>query len=183
MSTDSIPERGILMEESTSQMTKEEIDLLIYMETTQRQEIRYREERQYNIFKWSSSILLALMGALLVTKPSESLIWVHYGLTGKIMASIIVILLVVFSVQWQIRNRRFYAENGAVIQRIDYLLHYYEKGYFDPAGKVAILPENWLRDYPTPKEKINFIGRMKSFNYTSATAVLGLLTLVMIWVP
>lgn len=170
------------MDNSTEELTKEKIDLLLYMDGVQRQEIRYRDERQHNIFTWSSSILIAVMGALIATKQSEVIIWGTYGLTGKIMASIIIAFLVFFSVQWQIRNRKYIADNGAVIQKIDYLLHYYDKGYFDPQNKESLFPEKWFQQYPTPKEKLNFFSRLKSLNYTSATFILGALTLLMIWV-
>jgi ABC-type transport system involved in Fe-S cluster assembly fused permease/ATPase subunit len=152
------------------------------MDGVQRQEIRYRDERQHNIFTWSSSILIAVMGALIATKQSEVIIWGAYGLTGKIMASLIIAFLVFFSVQWQIRNRKYIADNDAVIQKIDYLLHYYDKGYFDPQNTESLFPEKWFQQYPTPKEKLNFWGRLKSLNYTSATFILGALTLLMIWV-
>jgi hypothetical protein len=170
------------MANSAERLTKEKIDLLLYMDGVQRQEIRYKDERVHNIFTWSSSILIVVMGALIATKQSEVIIWGAYGLTGKIMASIIITFLAVFSVQWQIRNRKYIADNGAVIQRIDYLLHYYDKGYFDSKNKDSLFPEKWLQEYPMPKEKIHFFGRIKSLNYTSATFILGALTLLMIWV-
>ena len=168
------------MQEPETNATKDKIDLLKHMELIQRQEARVYDERQYNIFKWSSSILLAVMGALLIIEPSESVVWGSYGLTGKVIASLVILLFVGFSIQWQIRNRKQYAENGAVVQRIDELLHFYEKGFFDPDGEVAIFPERWKHS-PTRGE-INLVNRLKSLNYASATAILGLMTLVVIWI-
>jgi len=169
------------MEDSQLPNVKDKIDLLKHMEKIQRDELNYRRDREHKIFTWSSNILLILIGALLITKPSESVVWLAYGFWGKVVTSVVVILLVVFSMQWQSRNRRWHAENGGVIQRIDYLLHYYEDGYFDPVGEITIFPGNWWTDYHTGD--IRIIKRLWSVNYVSATAVLGLLALAMIWVP
>lgn len=170
------------MDKHNEPLSKDKIDLLLYMENAQRQEIRQRDARQQEIFKWTNSILIAIMGALLVTKQSEALIWGAYGLTGKLMASLIIIYLTYFSIRWQIRNRKYDSENGAVIQRIDYLLHFYDKDYFDPDAKISILPERWLKEYPRPKEKVTFLSRIKTFNITSATLIFGCLTLLMLWI-
>ena len=169
------------MQEIPDSIAEDKTDLLKHMEIIQRSELNYRREREYKIFIWSSNILLALIGVLLVTKPSESVVWLPYGLWGKIITSVIVMLLVIFSVKWQNRNRKWHTENGHVIQKIDSLLHYYERGYFDPTGEEAIFPENWWTDYPT--EDLRLVKRLRSVNYVSATAILGLLAIIMIWVP
>ncbi len=159
---------------------KDKIDLLKHMELIQRSNVQYRSEREHNVFSWSSNILLVLIGALLITKPSESVVWSTYGLWGRIVASIAVVLLVAFSVQWQNRNRRQQRENGEVIQRIDHLLHYYEKGYFDPKGEITIFPEHWATVYPS--KDLSITKRLRSTTYPAATAILGLLAIAMIWV-
>lgn len=160
-------------------MTDEKIDLLKHMEMLQRQELNYRREMQYRIFTWSSTMLLAAIGTLLITKPSESPIFVPYGVWGRIMASLAIGLLVVFAVRWQALNRRWHSENGAVIQRIDDLLHYYDKGYFDPKGEMSILPEHWA-DYS--RKPMSTFKIILTENYILATSLLGLLTLAVIWV-
>ena len=41
------------------------IDILKFIYQDQRGEMEYRREREYRIFAWSSSLLTALIGALL----------------------------------------------------------------------------------------------------------------------
>jgi len=159
---------------------KDKIDLLKHMELIQRSNVEYRSEREHNIFSWSSNILLVLIGALLITKPSESVVWTAYGLLGRVVASIAVALLVAFSIQWQNRNRKQRYENAEVIQRIDHLLHYYEKGYFDLKSEATILPERWVTVYPL--KDLSIAKRLRSTTYPAATAILGLLAIAMIWV-
>jgi ABC-type transport system involved in Fe-S cluster assembly fused permease/ATPase subunit len=162
-------------------ITEDKVDLLKHMELIQRAELNQRREREYKIFTWSSNILLALIGALLIARQSQGIVWLQYGFWGKVTASITVVLLVIFSVQWQNKNRRWHIENGGTIQRIDYLLHYYEKGHFDPEGEVTIFLERWREGYSM--EDLRIVKRLTSVNYVSATAILGFLAIVMIWVP
>jgi len=156
------------------------IDLLKHMEIIQRSNVQYRIERETNVFNWSSNILLILIGALLITKPSERAVWLTYGIWGRGVATVAVIFLATFSIQWQNRNRRLQRENGEVIQRIDHLLHFYEKGYFDPKGGTAIFPEHWETQYPA--RDIRITKRLRSTTYPAATAILCLLAIAMIWV-
>lgn len=172
---------GNRMNESESLSIGDKIDLLKHMELIQRAEVRSRHEREQNVFSWSSNILLVLIGALLIVKPSEGAVWLAYGVWGKTIASMTVLVLVWFSIRWQNRNRRWQRENGAVIQRIDRLLHYYDKGFFDSAEETAILPEHWWTDhYPT--DTLTLAKRLTSTTFPAATAILGFLAIVMVWV-
>jgi hypothetical protein len=169
-----------MAEEAEVLTLKDKIDLLKHMEMIQRSNVQHRIEREQSVFSWSSNILLVLIGALLIAKPSESAVWSSYGLWGRVVATIAVILLVTFSIQWQNRNRRLQRENGEVIQRIDHLLHYFEKGYFDPNGELTIFPEHWATAYPT--KDLGVTKRLRSTTFPAATAILGLLAIAMIWV-
>ena len=159
---------------------EQRIDLLKHMELIQRQAAENRDEREFRIFSWTSNILLLLIGALLIAKPSEYVVWWEYGIWGRLVASIAVAFLVVFSMQWQNRNRKWRQENGRAIQRIDRLLHYYDSEYFDPAGEISVLPKEWETEYLD--KDLRIVRRLASTTYPSATAILGLLAVVMIWV-
>ena len=159
-------------------MVDDKIDLLKHMEALQRQELNYRREMQYRIFTWSSTILLATIGAFL--NPSLRPDFKAYGVWGQIVPSLAIGVLVVYSIWWQILNRRWHWENGAVIQRIDHLLHYYDKEYFDPKAEAAILPEHW-ESYS--KKPISTFGLLITENYIRATALLGALAVAVFWIP
>ena len=95
------------------------IDILKHIQQDQRGEMQYRREREYRIFTWSSNILLALIGALLITRQTEDLVWRAYGVWGNVVASAAVVLIVVYSTAWHRRNNRFRGQNAQVISRID----------------------------------------------------------------
>ena len=149
------------------------IDILKFIYQDQRGEMEYRREREYRIFAWSTSLLTALIGALLITKQSDLVIWQTYNVWGNLVASLAVILISIFSSLWHFRNRRFRGQNAQVIAKISRLLHCYEKGYFDQSG-AALFPAEWSefgRDKKKPKFR-RTLGRIYAINYTSATLLL-----------
>lgn len=155
------------------------IDILKYIKQDQRGEMQYRRERTYRIFTWSSNILLALIGALLITRQPEDLVWKAYGGWGKVVASAAVVLVVVYSTAWHRRNDRYRGQNAQVLSRIDKAFHCFEEGYFDPEGG-ALFPDEWS-DYGQKMPTLR--RRLSGANYVSATFLLGVLALIMIWVP
>lgn len=154
------------------------IDILKFIYQDQRGEMEYRRERVYRIFTWSSNILLALIGALLITKQTDTLVWESYGGWGNMVASAAVVLVVVYSSMWQFRNSRLRGRNAQVISRINVLLHCFDKGYFGPED-AALYPDQW-RDYG---RGLTVRRRVFGVNYFSAVLLLGILALIMIWVP
>jgi hypothetical protein len=155
------------------------IDILKHVKEDQRGEMQYRREREYRIFTWSSNILLALIGALLITRQPEGVVWKAYGGWGNIVASAAVVLVVAYSTAWQLRNSKFRGRNAQVISRVGKALHCFERGYFDPEGG-ALYPDEWL-EYG--RKGTTLRGRLFGVNYVSATFLLGILALIMIWVP
>lgn len=170
--------------DNNTALKENKIDILKFVFQDQRSEIQYRREREYRIFTWSSSILSALIGALLITRQTGSIIWQPYGVWGNLVASAAVALITIYSALWHSRNNRFRGLNAQVISRINKLLHCFENGYFDNSG-AALFPEEWA-DYgkgssTSPFRKI--ARRLFAVNYTSATVLLGILALIMIWLP
>jgi len=170
--------------EHNSLETGNKLDILKFIFQDQRNEMQYRREREYRIFTWSGSILSALIGALLITKQTGSMIWQPYGIWGNTIASAAVVLIMVYSILWHSRNNRFRGQNAQVISRINRLLHCFEKGYFDNS-ETALFPEEWAGygRRKSPSSLGRFLKRILAVNYTSATILLGILALCMIWLP
>jgi hypothetical protein len=165
-------------------LTEEKMDILKFVFQDQRNEMQYRRELEDRIFTWSSSILSALIGALLITRQTGSIIWQPYGVWGNLVASTAVVLIAIYSVLWHSRNNRFRGQNAQVISRINKLLHCFEKGYFDNSG-TALFPDEWT-DYGRGRSKSSLrklLARLFAVNYTSATVLLSILALIMIWLP
>jgi hypothetical protein len=172
-----------LCQELSTTYLETKLDILKFIHQDQRSEIQYRREREYRIFTWSSSLLSALIGALLITKQID-IIWRSYGIWGNSVASAAVLLIVIYSVQWHSRNSRFRGQNAQVISHIDILLHCHDKGYFT-SDDTALFPDEW-GDYGRSM-KSSAVRRIRSrllaANYTSATVMLGALAVIMIWLP
>lgn len=154
------------------------IDILKFMYDDQRSEVEYRREREHKIFTWSSNILLIFIGALLITKQSEILVWKSYGIWGSVVASAAVVLIVIYSLIWQLRTNKLRGQNAQVISRISVILHCFDKGYYDQGG-AALFPDSWSG---YGRSKITFRRRLFAANYASATFLLGVMALIMIWV-
>jgi hypothetical protein len=154
------------------------VDLLKHLYKRARDEIDFLRKRQDRIFTWSSSILVALIGALLIIDPSKNPAWSSQGHWGKLVASIAVLVFVAFSIRWQQRNRQWHRENAEVATRIEHLFHCFEEGYFDPSREEPLFPERWKQ---RGKRELKLKKRILSVNYVSATALLGVLAIVMIW--
>lgn len=161
------------------------LDILKFVYQDQRDEMKFRRERAYRIFTWSSTILSALIGVLLITKQTETVIWKTYGIWGNVVASITVVLIVFYSIFWQQRTSRYRSLNAQVISRISRIFHFFDDGFFD-SEEGAIFPDEWKASGQQLKEVSMFrliVGRLFKANYISATFLLGILAIIMIWLP
>jgi hypothetical protein len=160
--------------------TSEKIEILRHIHLMQRDEIMYRRDREFKVFTWCSSILFALIGALLITKQSEAIVWESYGFLGKTIASMAVIALVIFSIKWQNTQKNFARKNARVIANINKLLYCFEDAIFSPQEGESILPKEWA-DWGKSKPKSS--TRLFQSNKITATALLGVFAVLMIWIP
>jgi len=160
---------------------KTKIDILKHIHQEQWNEVTYRREREYKIFLWSTNILLALIAILLITKQTETIVWRPYGYLGNIVASLTVGVLVYFSINWQFRTTKFRVKNSEVIYKIGKLLHGFDEGFFDEGKNLTLYHKEW--DQPKEK-KISYFKRLLfDANYASVTFYLGILAMIMIWIP
>src|SRR6185503_9757483 len=114
------------------------IELLIHFHSTIREEINVLRQRQDRIFQWTSQIFLAVIGALLIVDQSKIPIWYSQGWVGKVVSTITILVIILFSTHWQKRTKKFQNENSEVVNNIEDLLHCFEKGYYDPNGKITL---------------------------------------------
>lgn len=157
---------------------KDRIELLKFLHERTRNEIDYLRTRQDRVFTWSSGILVALIGVLVVVDPSKNPAWSSQGVWGKIIASITLAVLVSFSVYWQQRNRWFHEKNRQVSTRIETLFHCFDEGYFDPSDQETLFPQRWMQQ---DEGQLKLKKRILRVNYVSATVLLGILAIMMIW--
>ena len=82
------------------------LDILKHAQSLQMEEVRHRRTREYQIFSWTSGLLVALIGALLVFPRAPQTIWSAYGITGRLLASAAIAIFAVHTINWQYSNRR-----------------------------------------------------------------------------
>jgi len=165
---------------------KTKLDLLKFFYTQSKEEIKVLRGRQDKIFTWVSSILVLFIGALLVIDPSKEIVLLSLGLWGKIIFSFAIFLTVIFSIRWQQRNRIWQEENKKVINRIAILLHCFEENYYGIEENVygSLFPKRWNKNDPEfRKRQKGFWERLLPINFASITCLLGILAIVLIWLP
>ena len=163
--------------------TSQEADntgLLTYLHKDAQHEIDFLRERQNAIFTWSSNIFLLIIGALLIIDSTKTLAWTGQGMLGKLIASAAVLVLTVFVLMWQQRLRHWQEESTEVRDTIEILLHCYESGYYGTEENQPLYPETWIahRNY---HKRISFWRRVARINFVSASLLLGILAIAMIW--
>jgi hypothetical protein len=95
-----------------------------------------------------------------------------------VVVSAVVSLIVIYSLIWQLRTTKLRGQNAQVISRISVILHCFEKGYYDPSP-AALFPDEWSS---YGRSKITLPKRLFAANYASATFLLGIMAIIMIWV-
>jgi hypothetical protein len=158
----------------------EKHELLMHLHIRARDEIDFLRKRQDKIFQWSSSVLLLVIGALLVVDSTDLIIWVNLGTIGKMIASAAILILVVFAVWWQQRNREWQEESIEVMEKIERLFYCFEEGYYGTPDDIALYPERWANPRD-PDKRLEWRKRIFRVNYLSASVLLGVLAIVMVW--
>lgn len=121
----------------------EKLEVLEHTYKYQIQEVMFRRDREFKIFTWSSALFVALIGALLIVRNTETIVWQHLGLVGKIIVSITVGLMTIYSISWQNRERRLCCRNAIVITKISKLLHCFDRGYYGLEEETSLFPSEW----------------------------------------
>jgi hypothetical protein len=160
-------------------MKSEDVDILKFIHTFQMNELMFRREREFKIFFWSGTLFLGLISLLLILEENEDAVWKSYGTIGTIITSIAVIILGLFSISWQNRERYLGNQNIKVISKINKLLHCFDAEYFDLEKNAALFPLKWSNWGET---EVYSIKRYFRANLITATWLLCLLVLIMIWV-
>ncbi|MAT45174.1 MAG: hypothetical protein CL609_22835 [Anaerolineaceae bacterium] len=157
----------------------EKQELLMFLYDQSKQEIRFLRERQDKIFSWANNLIAIFIGALLIVDRTKSTIFSNYGIYGKIVASILILSLVAFSIIWQIRNREWQEENKTVISKIAKILKCFDKQLYaeDLNENTSIFPSSW--DKANVKQKK--MSYFTSINFLTITLLLGFISILMIW--
>jgi hypothetical protein len=162
------------------EISEQKFKILLHMHSVQFDELNFRRTREFRIFQWSSYVFIALIGILISIDKSKTLFWDNLGLYGKIISTITILVFIVFSIIWQNRERKFGHENQQIIAKINKLLFVFDEGNFGLNENETLFINN-IRWKNWGNTKLNNKKRFFRGNFITATWLLGILTILMIW--
>ena len=89
----------------------ERLETLKYAYNDQRSELEFRRRRENEIFTWSATILVVIVGGLLSSQGQKALFTANSPLLIRVLVSVVIIGLTLFSVLWQQKASQFRARN------------------------------------------------------------------------
>lgn len=158
-----------------------EIDILLHLHQIQYAEANFRRARELKVFFWSSSLFLSVIGILLVVDNTKTVIWESFGYSGKIVATITLLLIGIFSIAWQNRERRFENVQKKLIAKINKQLGVFDKGAFGLDEEETLYPneDKWIN---WGAANLYTVGRYARGNLVTATWILAVLSILMVWI-
>ena len=117
----------------------ERLETLKYAYNEQRGELEFRRRRENEIFTWSATILVVIVGGLLSSQGQKALSTTSPSLVVRVLATIVIVGLALFSVLWQQKACRLRARNEQVLVQIADEMGCFLPG---PDGK-RLYPDQW----------------------------------------
>ena len=108
------------MEFSVSDKT----EILLHSLDSQIKIIEQGEEREQQLFQWSTSLLLASFGAVVALSDRPSTL--PFAGTVKLLATALIAVPVGLSITWIFRRSSRSVKNAEVVERIEKRLHLFE---------------------------------------------------------
>lgn len=151
-------------------------DLLLHLYNDQRAELGYRRMREHQIFTWSASLLIGITGTFLIVDPNQEL--VLSSLHGRTITTLVVVALTGFSLLWQINQWNRASLHQQILARLaEELGAFREVSSTDGEPWYPAEWKQWGGNAPEVRYRINHPTKVL------ATALLGLLAGLAIWVP
>jgi hypothetical protein len=146
-------------------------DTLKLLYDEQRKELEYRRNREYQIFTWSATVLLALIGGSLVSRSKDSVLSA-IGPVGVYLAVAAVLAFTIYVLVWLLHQRRLMRAHQRVLAQIAL-----KRGWFDEVSNDArpLLPRAWKELGNADNGKVGGLGKM------AITLFLGIVASVMVW--
>ena len=152
----------------------ERIETLKYAYQDQRNELDFRRRRENEVFTWSATILVIVLGGLLSAPGQKALLTTSSFTVARVLATIVILGLAVFSVSWQQKICRLRAQNTRVLVQIAEEMGCFVAG---PNGE-SLYPDDWRR---WGSRYLSLRNQLLSASRICATTLLALTALVALW--
>lgn len=157
-----------------------EIDILLHLHQIQYAEANFRRSRELQVFFWSSSLFLAVAGILMAVDNTKTVVWESFGCGGKIVVTLTLLFMAIFSIAWQNRERRFENDQKKLIAKINKQLGVFNEGAFGLGEGETLYPneDRWINWGAADLHKFSRYARG---NLITATWILAALAILMVW--
>ena len=153
----------------------ERLETLKYAYADQRSELEFRRRRENEIFTWSATILVIIVGGLISSQGQKALFMANSPSLVRVLVSVVIIGLTLFSVLWQQKASKFRARNEQVLVQIAE-----EMGCFSPGpGGKALYPDHWRL---WGSRYLSLPEQLTSSSRICATTLLAITALVALWI-
>ena len=147
-------------------------ELLKFAYHHQRAELDHRRNREHQIFGWTASILLAIIAALFIKSPVAERIFQTQNNAWRLLVSIIVAGLTIYAICWQHYHKNIAAKHKTMMKSIFDKLKLSDDMFPTLSSKSPKWGENYIR----------YVDQLKYPSKISATAFLGIIGLLAIWI-
>jgi len=118
--------------------TADKTSIVLYALDYNIKEIHRREEKQQQLFEWSTSLLLAAFGAVVALSSRSSPL--PYTIPIKLIATALIAVPTFLFAYRILLHTRGSVANAKAVERIQELLHLFEDGYY---GIRSPYPQEW----------------------------------------
>jgi hypothetical protein len=140
--------------------------VLLHMYEDQCNQLAFRRSRENEIFTWTASLLLAFVGGVLLVSSDNRAAFLQ-TVSGVILASVTLLLVMMFSVIWQSKQRKHVAEHQKTLVLIQQ-----EIGCF--SGDKAKFPDDWQN---WGKRHVALRERLWHPSKIAATVLIGMIAI------
>lgn len=153
------------------QLTDHKVTVLLNLLDFQLHEIQRRQDREQQLFQWSTSLLLAIFGV--VTALFGTTAQTPFPDTIKLLASIMVLLPISFTIYWIFRLSSQAVQNAATVERIQELLLLFDTTYY---GATSPYPGSWQGNFATDLRR-----RRTPMYYAIILSTMAVCVVLLLW--
>lgn len=151
------------------------INVLIHFQNVQYQELFYRRKFEFHIFLWTAIIFIVLSNSILI-ETTKNVLWKDFGFCGKLLMSGLIFFISFFSIKWQNKEREYSHRTCKVIAKISKGLKAFDKNYYIKGD--TLFPEKWKF---WGNDDLYILSRYFKPNFVTVTWILGLITILILW--
>jgi hypothetical protein len=151
--------------------TDTKVTILLNALDFQLNEIQRRQDREQQIFQWATSLLLAVFGSIIALRSNTAALPSPFVV--KTLASVMIVLPILFSVQWIFRLSSQATNNAGAVERLQNLLHLFDPEYY---GSQSPYPQVW-----EGRLKLNLRERKTPVYYAAVMIIMTICVVLTLW--